>query len=135
MSDANGQPAPLPPPDTRGAVNLQAAILAKRVKEIAEATIKRPLPAAPVVREDVVINQTGDASLLDVDFVIDHVNAKRWQIMAKLGILGIDPAVGEWSLVEVGYGEDAQRRLVAHFVLTWSLPGAVEKKSPLEIVK
>ena len=136
MSDSNGRPAPIPPaPNRAGAVNLQASLLRTRVKEIGEAALKHALPPAPIVREDVVVTHSGPIEQVNTDVVIEHVNAKRWQILAKLGILGIDPSIGAWSLVEIGYGENKEGALVAHFALTWQVADAVEKKSPLAIVE
>jgi hypothetical protein len=136
LSDSNGHEAPIPTVGRNGGVNLQAYQLDVRVREIAEATIKKPLPTAPVVREELVINHKGDVSQVNVDFVREHVDAKRWQIVAKLGILGIDPSIGEWSLVDIGYGEDKEGRLVSHHALVWSVPSVVKDEStPLAIVK
>ena len=142
MSDSNGHPAPIPPQEMRGAINLGASQLASRVKEIAEARMKVPLPRAPILREDLVINYKGDpagvSSGLDVDFVNEQVDAKRWAITAKLRILGIDPDIGIWDFVEIGYGEDREGRIVAHAALLWSVEeaasGSQTPTPPMSIV-
>jgi hypothetical protein len=135
VSDSNGRFQIPPAPDTSGAVNLAASILAARVMEIATATIKDPLPRAPALREEISISHKGDPAKTDVDFVRNYVDGKRWQIMAKLGVLGIDPSIGEFGLIEIGYGENRDGALVANLLLTWSIPEATEKQTPLHVVE
>ena len=100
-------------------IRLDSHILKNRVAEVVAARLKEPWPPYPIVGKEIVVIHHGPVSNLDVEFVRGLVESKFWECAKELCALGIDPAVGDFSVTEGDIGNAPDGAPAVRFMLLW----------------